>query len=208
MAKTARHLKTLAATNLKKDNVNIREDLDFYQTPRYAVNALIKACPEFADQVAWEPFAGNGAITKVLIDNGLNVVSTDIVERKFKLDDVRDFFEPGIPSVLESYGRDAFNIITNPPYDISLDVITHTLSTVKPNLFAVLVPIRYLEGKKRYNEIYSKFKPSKILIFIERIGCYKESEEAIITDRGVSSAQAYMWIVWNKNDTNTKLLWV
>jgi hypothetical protein len=208
MSKIARHLKTLAATNLKKEDANIREDLDFYQTPKYAVQALLKACPEFNDKICWEPFAGNGAISKVLTENNIKVISTDIIERKFKLDEIRDFFNFGLPTVPGFNGQPEFNIVTNPPYNISLDVITHTLNNIKPNLFAVLLPIRYLEGKKRYNEIYSKFKPSKVLIFIERIGCYKESEEAIITDKGVPSAQAYMWLVWSKTNSNTELLWI
>mgnify|MGYP001777142726 FL=1 len=53
--------------------------------------------------------------------------------------------------MLEKGGR---GIITNPPYNVADDFILHALSTLKADYLAVFLPVRYLEGSKRYLEIY------------------------------------------------------
>ena len=55
-----------------------RQDLDFYQTPKYATQKLIEKYDPKSCNV-WEPMAGNGMISNVLATNNLNVYSSDIV---------------------------------------------------------------------------------------------------------------------------------
>jgi len=56
-----------------------RAALDFYPTPRSAFDGLIQALgDDFPAMLAWEPFAGNGAIATPLTEFTRGVVSTDI----------------------------------------------------------------------------------------------------------------------------------
>ena len=110
---------------------------------------------------------------------------------------------------------ESFSIVTNPPYSCANQFILHTLSVVKPDACCVFLPVRYLEGTKRYNEIYSRFKPSKVLVYAKRLGCYKESdvEAGVVTERGVGSAVAYMWLcftrgTWSSQETKMEVEWV
>ena len=186
---------TLGATNIAK---SIREDLDFYQTPSGATSALVKSGLLDKNTTIWEPMAGNGAIVEVLKQNGYSVVCSDIVERKYKLDFVDDFFV-GVRSMQMMQSN--WQIVTNPPYNMVDRFLQHCLSMV-PSFLAVFLPVRYLEGMKRFKDIYSKYVPSDVIVFAQRYGCYKEldKESGIVTDRGVGSAIAYMWLCFKKKE--------
>lgn len=54
---------------------------DFYPTPPEAVRALLSV-ETFTGSI-WEPACGDGAISKVLIEAGFEVVSTDLIDRGF-----------------------------------------------------------------------------------------------------------------------------
>ena len=198
---------TLGATNVAKSE---RQDLDFYQTPSGAIQALIDTNLLRKSLKIWEPMAGNGAIADVLKQNNYDVVSSDIVERKYKLDFVDDFFNRTLPPD----DINNWQIVTNPPYKLADKFLLHCLSMC-PSFLAVFLPVRYLEGIKRYKEIYSKYTPSDVIVFARRYGCFKESdkEAGIVNDHGIGSAVAYMWLCFSKNingtyDNETKLHFV
>ena len=207
MKKKISTLNTLGSSN---NSSRTREDLDFYQTPAYAVKTLAERF-DFKSKNIWEPMAGNGMISKGLAAAGYAVHSTDIVERSYKLDAVLDYF------LCNGYNAkgDDFAIVTNPPYEKANEFLIHTMSIVKPKTCCVFLPIRYLEGSKRYSQIYSRFKPSKVFVYAQRLGCFKESdaEAGIVTDKGVGSAVAYMWLcfdrdTWNSQSTKTEIEWI
>lgn len=188
---------TLGATNIAK---SVREDLDFYQTPSGATQALIDMDLLRRGLKVWEPMAGNGAIAEVLKQNNYDVFSSDIVERKYKLDVVKDFFEfKTLPEPLNSW-----QIVTNPPYKMTDKFLLQCLS-MRPSFLAVFLPVRYLEGIKRYKEIYSNYMPSDVIVFARRYGCYKESdvEAGVVSDHGIGSAVAYMWLCFTKRMDGT-----
>lgn len=210
--RAAKVVSTVGASNLSNKD---REDLDFYQTPSFATKSLLDLRLVEAHNI-WEPMAGNGAIAEVLKQNNcLNVTTSDIVQRDYKLDFIQDFFNmKEFPvSMLEKGGR---GIITNPPYNVADDFILHALSTLKADYLAVFLPVRYLEGSKRYLEIYQHYKPRDVIVFARRLGCYKDSDVKSgvkITDHGIASAVAYMWLCFFRptmmdKNAETKLHWV
>ena len=210
--RAAKVVNTVGASNLSNKD---REDLDFYQTPSFATQSLLDLRLVEAHNI-WEPMAGNGAIAEVLKQNKyLNVTTSDIVQRDYKLDFIQDFFNmKEFPvSMLEKGGR---GIITNPPYNVADDFILHALSTLKADYLAVFLPVRYLEGSKLYLEIYQHYKPRDVIVFARRLGCYKDSDVKSgvkITDHGIASAVAYMWLCFFRptmmdKNAETKLHWV
>lgn len=200
---TRRTINTLGSTTLNHAD---REDMDFYQTPDFATKTLLHHL--LFPETIWEPMAGNGAISKILVKNGFNVISTDIVERKFKLNATLDYFDS---ETFLTQLPDAFSIITNPPYEFANEFLKYTLTKIRPLQCCVFLPVRYLEGQQRYNEIYSQFRPSKVLMYVKRLGCYKQAdvEAGVVTERGVGSAVAYMWLCFDRDqwlDPNTKTM--
>ena len=200
-------LNTMGSTTIARSN---RQDLDFYQTPSYATKTLIERF-DFKSSFIWEPMAGNGMIAKELIKSGLDVYATDIVERDFKLNDIVDYFDTNSFEV----SKGSFAIVTNPPYEFANKFLEHTLSTIKPKTCCLFLPVRYLEGQKRYDCIYSKYKPCKVLMYVKRLGCFteKDAKEGKVTERGIGSAVAYMWLcfdrdTWLDPNTKTELEWI
>ena len=200
-------LNTMGSTTIARSN---RQDLDFYQTPSYATKTLIERF-DFKSSFIWEPMAGNGMIAKELEKSGLDVYATDIVERDFKLNDIVDYFGTNSFEVSNC----DFAIVTNPPYEFANKFLEHTLTKIKPKTCCLFLPVRYLEGQKRYDCIYSKYKPCKVFMYVKRLGCFTEKDvkEGKVTERGVGSAVAYMWLCFDKDtwldpNTKTELEWI
>lgn len=81
-----------------------REKDDFYPTPPEATEALLTL---IKPRRVWEPACGDGAISKVLKCHGIDVVSTDLVDRGYG--------EGGV-DFLEAEYLFAPAIVTNPPF--------------------------------------------------------------------------------------------
>ncbi len=82
-----------------------RAPFEFYPTPPEATRALLSV--ESFEGSIWEPACGDGAISKVLIEAGYEVISTDLIDRGYGAGG-HDFLKSSRPL--------AKNIITNPPY--------------------------------------------------------------------------------------------
>ena len=84
-----------------------REGQDFYATPAWVTEALLKHVRLRGP--VWEPCCGDGAMARVLAAHGHAVVSTDIADRGFGEAGV-DFLQcRTVPGGCRS-------IVTNPPY--------------------------------------------------------------------------------------------
>nr|WP_294519844.1 hypothetical protein [uncultured Rhodopila sp.] len=84
-----------------------REGQDFYATPAWVTEALLKRVRLRGP--VWEPCCGDGAMARVLAEHGLDVVSTDIADRGFGEAGV-DFLD------CLTVPRGCRSIVTNPPY--------------------------------------------------------------------------------------------
>jgi hypothetical protein len=84
-----------------------RTDHDFYPTPSWVTAALMKHVTLRGP--VWEPCCGDGAMAKVLAQDGNTVVSTDLVDHGFGQAGI-DFFS------CEAFPGDCAAMVTNPPY--------------------------------------------------------------------------------------------
>jgi hypothetical protein len=82
-----------------------RAPFEYYPTPPEATRAFLSA--EQFDGDIWEPACGQGAISKVLIDHGYHVVSSDLADYCYG--------KPGVDFLETKFPR-AKHIVTNPPY--------------------------------------------------------------------------------------------
>jgi hypothetical protein len=185
--------KTLGASNHCSDE---REENDFYATPPCATKALIKYCKEnninIFDRTILEPACGKGHIADVLIEEGLDIIAFDIIDRGYEHQkDKIDFFV---------YDDDVnYNIITNPPYKFAKEFIEHSLDIVKPGSYVcMLLKITFLEGKGRY-DMFKNNPPYKVLIFSNRINCSKQGD--FEKDSEYGGSVGYAWYIWKKGYT-------
>ncbi len=163
---------------------------DFFPTPAWATYALVDN--EKFDGDIWECACGNGAMSRVLEENGYRVYSSDLYNRGFG-DHGIDF---------RKAGSHWDNIITNPPYNSAEAFVSNGVKLAKRK-FALLLRLAFLEGANRANTIFSQTPPSRVWIFSERITFY--AADAVVKGSGTT---AYAWFVWDKDAPNhTEIRW-
>ena len=129
-----------------------RAEYDYYSTDPSAIDWLLKY--ETFDNNIWECACGNGNLSRKLEEHGYNVKSTDIVYRGYGERESIDFLK-------QTAAFDG-DIITNPPYIKGGEFILHALNLSK-NKVAMFLKLQFLEGKGRFEELYSKYPPYKVL---------------------------------------------
>ena len=127
-----------------------REVNDYYATDPKAAELLLEVEPEL--DYIWECACGDGAISKVLIERGYDVVSTDLFDYGYGKSGV-DFLRTSSEYRKElSVGT----IITNPPYSLAKEFVEHSMDLLNNDEYCImLLKIQFLEGKAR-KELFNK----------------------------------------------------
>lgn len=178
--------KTLGASNHTDKE---RQNEDYYATDPIAIDALKLSFT--VPQNIWECASGGGHLARRLQELGHNVYCTDIIDRGC-CDDIVDFLSvKTLPSGIEC-------ILTNPPYAKATEFVLHSLDLLNERQYCIMfLKTTFLEGKKRYEQIFSKQPPKYVFQFVNRIMCAKNGDfETMI--KGGGSAVAYAWYVWEK----------
>lgn len=178
---TGNRIASFATLGANNHSDVIREVNDYYATDPRAVEMLLEK--EKFNSIILEPSCGEGHISRVLLDRGYAVKSSDLIDRGFG--DVKDFFE------IDEFNGD---IITNPPYKIALDFVKHSLDIIpEGNKVAMFLKLQFLEGKAR-KEFYKNNPPKKIYVASGRLVCAMNGD----FEKYKSSAVAYAWFIWEK----------
>lgn len=190
--------KTIGASNHTDKE---RETNDYYATDPIAIDKLLKV--ENPSHFIWECACGEGHLSKRLKEYGFEVLSSDIVERDYKIDFFEDFLNE------HEVCRWNWDILTNPPYKYAKEFVLQALKRVcEGSRVYMFLKLTFLEGKARYNELFSKYPPKNIYVFSERVMCAKNGEFEKMKVGG-GSAVAYAWYVWEKGyQGETKISWI
>lgn len=167
-----------------------REANDYYATEPKAVEELLKV-ENFKHDI-WECACGEGHISKVLIEHGYDVYSTDLYDRGYKGQvTTLDFLE-------KSGGVEVpMDIVTNPPYKFAKEFVETALEKVQEGCkIAMLLKLTFLESKKR-RELFDTHPPKFIYVFSSRVQCAKNGDFDTYK-KGTGTAIAYAWYVWEK----------
>lgn len=157
-----------------------RKKSDFYETPYSMTSRFLDITPEFdKSKPILEPAQGDGAIIKVLRRKGFSSVKGYDIEVDFLSQDEM-----------------VSQIITNPPFSLSQEFILHAKS-VTVDRFAFLLPLSYLHGKKRYDEIYTDMEfPLKSVSVFTR---YPLLGDKLRDDgRYNTGMMVYAWFLWER----------
>jgi hypothetical protein len=187
-------IKGLKPTKRKRDAAMIgppkyaRIDREAYFTPPWCTEALVRALGGsngiFSRKI-WEPACGDGNISKVLKAAGYDVYSTDIVEHKEKYaDKIIDFLE-------ESWYDIDYDIITNPPYNVSLRFLKNALKITEKNKRVVAFLLRNEWDCAATRTWLFQDNPA----FSHKIVLTKRPRW--IADTKISPRHNYSWFVWN-----------
>lgn len=167
---------------------------DYYATEPKAFDVW-PAKTQFSN--VWEPAVGGGHIAKEMEKIGILSRVSDIVDRGYPKTEIIDF--------LHYKGKWSGDIITNPPFKLAAEFINKAMEILEPNRkLALFMPIRYLEGIKRYKSI-KKYPPKEIWCSVKRLTCAKNGDPEIFAK---GSATAYAWFVWEKGfNGNPQVFW-
>lgn len=172
--------RSLAIVGSSRENGKRQKD-DFYPTPAYAVEELLKR--ERFNGIIWECACGEGDISEVLLSHDYQVRSTDKINRGYG--EVEDF-------LTSNYMCE--NIITNPPYKHGLEFVLKAKEQTTQK-FAMFLKTVFLESEKRKSMFEDKNYPLKTVYqFSKRVTLYKNGKK--MKNSGMIS---YAWYVWDKN---------
>ena len=155
---SATHLKIIGSSHGSQSERALN---DFYATDPATIDGLLKvySLPERI----WECACGNGSLSKKLESLGYDVVSTDLVDRGYGQGGV-NFLASEEENRMFNENFEGFPkvdcILTNPPYKYATEFVKRALQLVNDGGSVVMfLKLTFLEGKKRYNEIFKNTPP-------------------------------------------------
>lgn len=156
-----------------------RPEGDFYPTPADAVQALLDR--ENFEGSIWENSCGDGAICRVLEQNGYrDVIATDLVDRGYG-EAPHDF-------ITSEYRAD--NVIMNPPFSLAQEFVELSLARTTRKV-AMLGKLVFLEGQKR-KPFFATTHLARVYVFSKRVNFYRGG----IKGNYSTSTIAFAWFVW------------
>ena len=177
------------------------DSLDDFPTPPWATRALCEWLRDFHEEQMHtmnvrEPAANRGHMVKPLSEYFAYVEASDVHD-----------YGVGYPVADYLWGQNPEDVdwtITNPPFRLAEQFIQRALASSRGGV-AVIVRSAFLEGKARFENLFSKTPPRYVLQFVERAPMCKGK-----IDPNVSTATSYSWLVWFPYlvDVETTLQWI
>lgn len=193
--------KTLGASNHTDKE---RESQDYYATAPIAIDKL--AAVYDIPHYVWECACGAGHLAKRLIELGHAICASDIADRGFG-DHGIDFLTAPMPQ--KGDPKD-WCILTNPPYKYATEFVEHAMEILPKGAPAImLLKTTALEGKGRWERLYSKGYLKAVYQFSERLLCAKNGDFDGMKAGG-GSAVANSWFIFANDGKNDppKIYWI
>lgn len=194
------NLEMAARNNAKTE----RDQNDYYATDPTTVEKFLAHIS--IDNIklkgrVWECACGKGHISEVLKKYSYKVFSSDLIERGYGLGNIDFLKADEVPYGVET-------IITNPPYKYASEFVTHALNII-PNDGMVIMYLkdRFLEGIKRYNNIFKNTPPRYVYCHVNRQKCAMNGDFKEYCEN--SGSQFYIWVIWQKGYNGEPILrWI
>ena len=162
-----------------------RIESDFYATPIYCIENLLNYWQPSENDTVLDPCAGSGNFGLVLKD--INNITIDAIEiREEEKDTLYKIYQNVMINDCLKHKLYYDVVITNPPYSLAKEIITHYLEVVKPRETIMLLRTAFLESKVRYN-FWQKHPVNKL---------YVMSKRPSFTGSG-TDATSYSWFIWD-----------
>ena len=179
----------------KKQKVKLPQPNEYYATHPTVTLDLLRV--ESFHHTLLEPACGGGFISKPLMDNGYDVLSTDIIDRGFG--------NGGIDFLLYEFEVGVYDIVTNPPYSLFIPFLEKAIGICR-NKVAMLLPLSFITTKQR-SKLYKTYPPHTIYVYEDRICIAKNGEFEKYSS--VINPQQYAWFIWHKGfNGNPTIKWI
>lgn len=166
-----------------------REVNDYYATDPHALELFLEAIKRDNFKLCkriWECACGQGHLSKILIDKGYLVKSTDLIDRGYG---------EGRINFLEQRGEWNGDILTNPPYKYAKEFVEKALELLEQGNHCVMfLKVQFLEGQSR-RELFEHCPPKYVYVHSKRANCAKNGN---FDKYGNSNAICYCWYIWEK----------
>ena len=165
-----------------------RVDADWYQEPRFIVDALLDV-ERFAG-MSWDPSCGGGTIPETMRARGLTCHASDIADRGYGATGV-DFFNQIDP---------VDNIVTNPPYGVIEPYIRHALTLARSKV-AILARLALLESTKR-QALFRETPLARVWVSCRRVSMPPGGSDI----KASGGTVAYAWFVWDHSHVGAPVI--
>ena len=168
----------------KSQKLTLRQRQDYYAT-HPSVTRDILGVETFCSPIL-EPCCGGGFMSEEIKKAGYEVDAFDLVDRGYGTG--------GIDFLKHDWEVGKYDIITNPPYTAFVPMLEQAMRICRSKV-AMLLPLRYLSSKERF-EIFRKYPPKSVYVYIERI-CIAKNGDFANYEAG-QNLEIYAWYVWEK----------
>ena len=181
-----------------------REKNDFYATDPHTVVLLLDKLHNDGvtiDHNIWECACGDGAISEILKQNGYDVYSTDICDRKGYRDEHIDF-------LLKFFNLHwKGDILTNPPFKHAEQFVRLAMERINDgNKIVFLLRLQFLEGVAR-RKLFDEYPPKYVYVHSKRQNTYKGNCPKLKQQK--LGAVCYAWYIWEKGFSgNPQIRWI
>lgn len=162
----------------QRDSGYERKERDLYETPAWVTLALVPHLPR-PPQCVWEPAAGGGKMVAALGVLDAHIHGSDI-------ESGTDFLRQ-----MKPIGGGPTAIITNPPYVLAQEFISHALALMEPigGMVAMLLRTDFDHAKTR-QFLFSSCPPfAKKVVLTKRIQWFEDSKG--------SPSFNHAWFIWD-----------
>jgi hypothetical protein len=156
---------------------------DWYVEPSWCWQALYSTVPPGTlEGTVLDPACGGGTGLEYCAASGITAMGSDIADRGAGIAGL-DFLAP-------KYPLRADNIITNPPYRLTVEFAYQALMYA-PNAVALLVPLPFLASQRRY-ELFSTTPVAHVVVLSRR----PSMPPGGMGIKASGGKEDYVWIVW------------
>ena len=167
--------------------------LDAYFTPPVATWSLVRLEAAQIPGRIWEPAAGDGAMSRVLIEAGYDVVSSDIGDYGFCRSDV-DYLKAPASNFAQA-------IVTNPPFSLAAKFAEKAISEV--DYVALLLRTNFLESVGRL-PFFRRHPPTRIWLSSRR---FPMMHRHGWTGKRSTSNTPHAWFIWERGAERQAVDW-
>jgi len=173
------------------------DSLDDFPTPPWATRTLIEhviGTRNTKTKTCLEPACGRGYMAEAPKPYFNCVDAYDIADYCYAPQ--RDF--------LNETPKEPVNwVITNPPFRLVESFFSKAFEIAEDGV-ALLVRTVFIESVGRHERLFSKYPPTKVAQFAERVPIVKGR-----VDPKASTATGYAWLVWEKSlSEKAELVWI
>lgn len=166
---------------------------DWYVEPSAIVTALLQRVSSFTHNGYHDPCCGLGTIPKAGRAMGIEATGADLIDRAHGVYPVRDYLADDT-----SYP----GIVTNPPFNIAIDIVRHALKTTRHGgRVAIVAQAKFLFSQERH-PLFTDRQCERVYILSRRPSM---PPGALLLEKGEACRGGgfhdFMWIVWRVGKT-------